>query len=404
MPIAPLNPAGVVQGQRTSANIPAQEIKPYHFQELVMHEPETAELYTYMAAVNETPEVNNPIYTWWEQLPIHRRSTIDGTGAILAATSVGVAAGEGAKFTVGSIWMVESTRELFRVQAVTTDTLGTIQRNIGDTAQAAIPANAVVYEIASAHPEGGFAPGKMHFTSNPYTNNIQIVKDGVGTTGTAKYLESWHSGNKYEDQRATILRQHKRKIQRSLLWGRRDTGTDTVTNTTFWTTGGLDYFISSHIENLNTQNFDWKYFNKIMTPAMKWGEGGTQQRGMGKARKTLVCGARFRQKFAEWGWDKLHFESVRIEELGFEFGTILLSTGTLQLLYAPEFDESEEQAGTAFVVDFNHFKMTSTPGRKTRLIDSTQPGFDGQEEYYATDFGTVVEEEIAHMKLINLPE
>jgi hypothetical protein len=375
---------------------------PYHFRELVEHEPESANLYTYMAAVNATEEVKNPVYTWWERLPIHRRSTVL-TAALIGDTSLVMASGEGAKFTVGSIWEVEATREQIRVQAISTDTL-TITRNNGDVAQAAIAAGAVLFELASAQPEGGSDPGRMHFTSNSYTNNIQIVKDGIGTTGTAKYLEFWHSGNSYEDQRSLILRQHKRKIQRSLIWGRRDSGTDTVTSTTYWTTGGLDYYISSHVENLNTQPFDWKYFNKIMTPVMKWGAGGTQQNGMEAARKTLVCGARYFQKFAEWGWDKLHFETTEVAELGFKFKTIQVSAGVLQLLYVPEFDESEERAGMAYVVDFNHFKMCSTPGRQTRLIDSTQPGYDGTTEYYATDFGTVVTEEIAHAKFINLPE
>ncbi len=402
MPQSPLTTAGVVASTRTSANIPAAEVMPFHFRELVMHEPESAELYTYMAAVNETEEVKNPVYTWWERLPIHRRSTVL-TAALIGDTSLVMAAGEGAKFMVGSIWVVEATREHIRVQAIATDTL-TITRNNGDTAQAAIPAGAILYELASAQPEGGSDPGRMHFTSNAYTNNIQIVKDGIGTTGTAKYLEFWHTANGYEDQRSEILRQHKRKIQRSMIFGRRDSGTDTVTSTTYWTTGGLDYFISSHVENLNSQAFDWKYFNKIMGPIMKWGANGTQQKGIRGARKTLVCGSRYFHKFDEWGWDKLHLEQVSVPELGFNFHTIKVSTGTLQLLYVSEFDESEELAGLAYVVDFNHYKMTSTPGRKTRLIDSTQPGYDGTTEYYATDFGTIVEEEIAHGKLINLPE
>lgn len=155
----------------------------------------------------------------------------------------------GTYFGVNDIVKVVPTGEVFRVTAVSSNTL-TVARAVGSTTAATIADNADLLIIGNAFAEGAAKPAvRSHQETTPY-NYLQIVRHTFGLTktqmNTNTYVDDSDGGRKRLRMEKAI--EHKIDIERNFLFGERNEDASD-TNSPIRYTGGLLYWATSNSKN-----------------------------------------------------------------------------------------------------------------------------------------------------------
>lgn len=170
--------------------------------------------------------VQNPKIEWTDERFGATAATADGTGALVGATSITLAAGHGNRVQK---WDVIETPagERILVTAVATDTL-TIVRGFGGTTAAAIAAAANLEILGPAAPEKVDSPASPVAYGGFYTNFIQnflyaIEVSDIQDNSDTTYLVK--KGSQYKGEMARKMKEAFRDFERTLIRGRKNDGT-----------------------------------------------------------------------------------------------------------------------------------------------------------------------------------
>ena len=187
-------------------------------------------------------------------------------GAGYASGITSIVVDNGAYFAQHDLVLVTRTAELMRVTAVAGNTL-TVVRGVGSTA-AAIVDNDELSLVGSAQPEGDTS--KPARSSNPttLTNYTQIFRRPWELTGTAIATENTTNPHDWDYQAETVGIEHKRDIERALLFGK--PSEDTSGSQPRRTTGGLIHWLMSNVTDAGG-TFTEVEFNTAMRTGFRYG-------------------------------------------------------------------------------------------------------------------------------------
>lgn len=178
-----------------------------------------------------------PEYKTLEDDVLPRFDAVVGAGG--TATTFNVATGT--KFRPADIIIATRTGEQMRVESIATNAL-TVTR--GSSPVALVDADEILI-AGSAQPEGDLSRVPVSVNPTPVQNYTQILRRSWELTGTAYSSENETDPHDWDYQAAKVGIEHKRDIERTLLFG---TPSKVVASNgqPMRTTGGLFYFIKTN--------------------------------------------------------------------------------------------------------------------------------------------------------------
>jgi hypothetical protein len=166
-----------------------------------------------------------------------RFDSVVGAGGVAATFNVAT----GTKFRPADIIIATRTGEQMRVESINVNAI-TVTR--GTPAVALVDADEVLI-AGSAQPEGDLSRIPVSVNPSPVTNNTQILRRSWELTGTAYSSENETDPHDWDYQAAKVGIEHKRDIERTLLFGV-PTKVTASNGQPMRTTGGLFYFIKTN--------------------------------------------------------------------------------------------------------------------------------------------------------------
>lgn len=188
----------------------------------------------------------------------------NGAGYASGATQLVV--DNGAYFAEHDIVIITRTGEAIRVTGVASNTL-TVVRGVGSTA-AAINDNDELLLAGSAQPEGDTSKPARSSNLTTVTNYTQIFRRPWELTGTAIASENETTPHDWDHQAAKVGIEHKRDINRALLFGK--PSENTSGSQARRTTGGILHFITTNQTDAGGAYTETE-FNTTLRTAMKHG-------------------------------------------------------------------------------------------------------------------------------------
>lgn len=296
-------------------------------------------------------------------------------GAASGATTVALGTGEGSLVAQHDLLKVVATGEVIRVTTVSTDSL-TVVRGYGETATAAIPANAKILVIGNAMAQGsGAAPEKYHNVANVF-NYTQIFKTPFAVTNTLNAMKL------YGDSELARLHRHKgiehaMSIEYSLLFGERRLDTVGAQPTT--TTGGVLKFLSgtSNVININKATGGMKDLDGAVEKVFQFGSD----------RKVWLCSPSMITWVNQLAQGKLEIiQGDNDKTFGLDITTYQTPHGRLSMIHHPLLTQGYD--GFSFALDMEELKFRPLEGRDTSLKTNIQNNDeDGRRDMFITEAG-----------------
>lgn len=227
-------------------------------------------------------------YEWQDEALLVQRSRLNGA-ITNVATTLAVTTGDGIKFAIGDVLLLES--ELVRVTGVSTDTL-TITRSYASSTAAAHADLVVVVCVGQALPEGS-DPGAARAVDRTNRFNYTEIFGPwlVHTTGTEDAIAKYGlRGTEFDHQAANRLKEMFVTLEQTLLYGERF---EDATNK--WRTfGGLRYWITSNVDSSTTTLTETALLDRLQTSYDNGGNidrivvGSKQKRVISQFNATLI--------------------------------------------------------------------------------------------------------------------
>ena len=240
-----------IAGLRGTGSFGADE-RPKNFREMIlwMNPNGRAPLFA-LSSKMKTESVDDPEFSWWEEVQDIARVVITTAWANDGITAVAATGGGCNQFVPGDLLLVETAQaatygqELVKVVSIQSDTAMTIAREqAGSVALEPTPINTGLLRVGSVHPEGSLSPQTV--TSNPtkFKNYTQIFKTAFEQTNTLKATR-FRTGDAWKNDRRRKSFVHSEKLEQALMWGRPFETTGANGQPERYT-GGLRWFITSH--------------------------------------------------------------------------------------------------------------------------------------------------------------
>jgi hypothetical protein len=361
--------------------------------DILFYEPKSAPLCAITGAIRKKRKATQYQVNWIEKEPYPRKVTVNGAQTA-GDVSVEVAVGQGTRVAANYVLMNLRTREHVLVSSISTDTL-TVVRGIGGGAAAMLDGDELVFTRAVF--EDGADVGTMKGTqeTNNY-NYCEIIRRPYGFTGRQQNTDLYGGKDPVTERKAQGI-EHMKDIEYAMLFGKRHSRTGTGGRLqTFM--GGLEFFITSNVYDLNNTEPTFRSFNEWLEVAMQYGEGGKR---FGSGTKYFFCSDRWLTIIDGWKEDKLEMR-VLDDKLDIEVAELKTSHG--RVIIVPEPILSDDHAGYGFLLDLNHLRYTYHQGRDTKIYENRQGnGVDAYEEEYLTDVCLEVQLEGAHGLVKGLP-
>jgi hypothetical protein len=335
-------------------------------------------------------ETTNPEFTWFEDVYGGRYATAAGA-VLVGATSMDVASAGASPafiFTVGDVVRNSNTGEQFLVTGITDANTIAIQRGFGSVPAAAMSLNDPLYIVGNANEENAGARNTNTTRASKQTNYTQIFKTTIALTNTEKSSATY--GDKdLSYQRAKKGTEHALDIERALWFGQKYFDTTGPQGQPRRTTGGVNEFITTSGAYVQNQG------GALTAPDMNTflREGFTY----GNSTKMLFAGGIVLQAVNEMSRGQLQTKvgdttyGVKISEWQTPFGTV-------NIVHNPLFTGVD--AGSAFLLDLESFRIRNMSGRDTRLLTNVQANdVDGEVDQYVTETGLERKQAPRHAKL-----
>jgi hypothetical protein len=323
-----------------------------------------------------------------------RTSSVADATVASDGTTLNVTTGEGARFYANAVALNTTTREVFRVVSVATDAL-TIARlgNAQDMAQ-----GEGIQLIGAAFPDGA-AKGNVKSVAETYRYSYtQIHRTGWELTRRQAKGSMYGGRDEVSEKQAQMVR-HMQEIEFIALFSRRHKTTIAAGQEVTFTMGAEEA-TEQNVWDLEGVAPDFNQFNAALELYMAEGEGGYRS-NKGGGSKVLFASPAWCTMFDKWYADRIQTDPVGGEGWSFKMKFVETSHGKLSIMRHPLLTGAN--AGLAFLVDPNHVTYYHYNDSDTQLHEVTDPGDDGMEWEYLTDFGLLWEHPLAHAQFRNLP-
>ena len=260
-----------ITGARGTANITQSIRKVDMAAEVLELEPSSVPL-TVLSSKLGTKTTHNPEFSWVEDALAARFDAIDnGAGYNTSATSIVV--DNGAYFEAQDLVKNTRTGEVFRVTAISTNTL-TVVRGVGNSGTGvAMNDNDELLIIGAAQPEGDTS--RTARSSNPVkkTNYTQIFRTPFESTETLRHSDTFTAPTDWARQASHAGIEHAKDIEYALWLGKADENTSGSQPRR--TTGGALSFITTNITDAGGTLTEAEFFGAF-SGAFRYGNQGVK--------------------------------------------------------------------------------------------------------------------------------
>lgn len=391
----------VVTGVQGVINLPTGRIIAEVDEGIVFAEPKAAPLTTALILAQKAmKKVSQRKFDWIEQDAANRSGDIPAS-ILAGATSIALATGHGARFAGGDLARVAETGEVLRITSIATDTL-TVVRGIGSSGSGtATTGGTTLTRISNASEEGAdIGTLKAVQETIPY-NYTQNIRNQFGWT-YRQAASSLYGMSNPEKLKKEKLIEHKKEIDRMIMFGRRDNITG-AGGQEITTSGGFDFFINTNVWDLGggvpsqMQIVDW------LSYVMQYGPNGSNS---GQASKIAICSRKWITYFESLGIDKVTYqvdlgEAFGESTIGFKVKMYASSHGDIMLMPHPELNR--EFADRMYIIDPDLIKLcyhqggNGAPDGRTKLREGLGAnGVTAETLEYFSDLGLEFKLEYAH--------
>lgn len=169
-----------------------------------------------------------------------------GTALAAGVTLTATSATDAGYIKIGSLLRNFSTGEVVKVTAKPSSTTFTVTRGIGNSGTGiAVAASDVFLLIGDANAEGATAPESVSFDAASTYNHTQIFREPIKLTRTATKTE-FRTGDQYKEKLVDALDMHLMKMERAMIFGKRDSITGSNGHPERYT-GGILSFLSTNV-------------------------------------------------------------------------------------------------------------------------------------------------------------
>lgn len=327
-------------------------------------------------------------YDWIEKDEYPRETTVVSDGG----TTITVTTGEGSRFPVGSVLLNTTSRESV---LVTTEAASapTVTRAVGST-QVTMNAGEKLVLTRIVAEDGATIGTLKSIREVDQFNYTEIKRRPFGWTGRQANTDMY-GGSDVDLERKVEGIEFAKDLEQMFLFGTRHSITGTHIRSF---SGGLEYFISSNIWDLNGTKPTERAIIEFLEVAMRWGKGGSQN---GSSKKMLFGSSKWLTEFDAFARDRLRSKNLDTVA-GLNISEFVTPHGTIFLVRTPALDYSHQDM--AFLVDLNHVRYVYHQGRDSKLLKGRE-GNDADEmkEEYFADVGVEVQLEGAHALIKGLP-
>lgn len=384
-----------IAGLRGTGDWGADE-RPKSFREMILWlEPNGASPLTALMAKTKKETVNDPEFSWWEEVLTITILTVNGA---LISTATALVVDSGAlSLKAGDLLLVHRdgvamtnayANEIVRVTAdPASDTAATISRGFGGSSAAAIEDNSLLTMIGSAYEEGTVHPKATTRNPTKFYNFTEIFKDSYAITGTAKSTRA-RTGDPVKNDKKRKMFDHSTKLELAFLFGKRAevVGPD---GKPLRSTGGLMYFLAAASRvKINTAAYTAGNMDALIADLQDVFDY-TGQGGNGSDERMILCGNGFLNavnKLATHAGEVNYGDIVK--QYGMNFVRLVTPQGTFFLKSHPLMNVHPIFTTYGFVLNGRGLIYRPLTGRDSEPEDNIEtPGKDATEGQWLGECG-----------------
>lgn len=391
----PRTPATMVSGTRGPENVVSQRVIADVQDEIALYMPSASPLMSLTSKLRKKRQATQYRFDWLEKDEYPRQVAL--SAAVAAGnTSLVLNAGEGARIAPNYVLLNVRTRESFLVTVVATDTLTVVSLTSGAASSVDQNAGDALVFTRAVYEDGVGIGTLKSIQEVDQFNYCEIIRTPFGFTGRQMNTDLYGGRDPVTEKKFFGI-EHAKSIEKALMFGRRFSRTGASGHIQSFM-GGVEFFISSNIWNLNGNVPSERAFVEFLEEGMRWGRGGNQD---GSGTKYLFASSRWVTELEFWAKDKLQYR-VLDEQLGLKAMEYVSAHGRVMILKDPILDYNHPDM--ALLLDLNHLRYVAHQGRDTKLLDNRQANDSDTEQFeYFSDISLQVELEAAHAILKGLP-
>lgn len=354
-------------------------------------EPDEAPLTTMLQKVSKRAAYSQKV-EWLSDELVPRLTTLAASVATAvtgAATTLSVATGTGTYFRVNDVVRIATTNENCYVTSVSADSIA-VTRAIGasQTGVSALSAasGGDLIKVGNAAAEGATLGTLLQTKKVANSNFAQIQRDPWGFTNTL-VASKLYGGPEPANEAKKKLIEHKRQIENSLFWGRRDLVTTGSTPVGY--VGGLFDYISSNITSVGGTLTE-AVMETFLRTAFRYGS----------QNKVMFVSPLVASAMSSFAQGKLALPSVDTNKYGVSLGQYQSASGAvIQIMIKRDWLDfqasSNQYGGIGVVVDMDD--VTMRPLRDTVLKPDRQANDeDSLKQEYLTEWSFEIGQEKKH--------
>ncbi len=347
-----------------------------------MLQPDAAPFTTFLMQLKKVATRDPKFLVAEDQLEPRFDAVNNGAGYTNSATSIVV--DNGAYFAEHDLVVVTRTGEMIRVTGVSTNTL-TVVRGVGSTA-AAINDNDELLLAGSAQPEGDTSKPARSSNPSTVTGYTQIFRRPWALTNTAIASENDTNPHDWDHQAAKVGIEHKRDIERALLFGK--ASEDTSGSQARRTTAGIISRIQTNVTDAGGQLTETEFL-----------AAGRQGFRYGSKRKVFMASPLVASVLQTYPSGKVQVSQSE-KVYGVDVTTFTSIFGALRLVVNWEL-EGSKYGGYGIGIDFDNvayrYLANSKLNRDSKVRENIQaPDADQRKDEWLTECGLDAALESSH--------
>ena len=364
-----------IAGVRTTSNIQQARRVVDMAKNIALLDPNDSPFVTFLKLAKQDVRVAKaPKIEWLEDDLIGAATQVNAGGGVSVTTSsTSIPVDDGSIFSVGDLISIPANSVVYRITAISTNTLTAIQFGTA-VASGTIADDAVVLKMGNAMEENSSAPAAKTTQEVACYNYTQIFRTPVSFSGTELATELYGGKDRAYQRRKKAL-EHKRDIARAMYFGVRKE--DTTGTTPRRTMGGLLSFLTqSTAFDSSTQPLTYANFNKYVAQPVF---------SHGSKDKLLIAGPNLMNAINAWSEAKLVTEVDPAATYGIRVKNLITGYGDLKVIYDPLLADGYH-AGYGMVIDTDNIRYAYLQGRDTKLNTNIQGNdVDGVIDEYITE-------------------
>jgi hypothetical protein len=397
----PVTAVSALRGQRHIAAETSTQLKPDVLDRIVRWNPNRSPFITLMKMTRKSRSTMNRKYELWEQRPPKRFVTVVSDNG---TTSITVSAADSKHVKDAQLMICLRTGGVFRVAGSsgvnTTTGVLTVTRAWGSSPTTTLAADDQLLLIGTAFADGTRDGTAIDYLQENVYNYTQIHKSSYEWSRRAR-VQQRYGGYDVNDARMEGGFQHKEEIERALLFGRRNSTTDSD-GKEITSTQGLVHYLSTNLVNFGVTAPTKRAFYDALEPVYRYGTGAVGDNGMGE--KHALCSPAWLSHLDELFGDQVADDTVQLPDserkgrtVGFHVKNIVMTHGTLYLHRMQDWATSDDLKGRMVVIDPNELALCYLEGGQTKLLkDRQENDADYEKGTYLTDCGLDLTVEAAH--------